>query len=179
MVPDWAFPMKSIKRQSASSRSILAWLTICFAVLSCLTLRPGHAQDDKNKEARADEVEAFLRHYFKSWSDQDMKAYQECFLPNATIQYIDERGNIYTKPRDKFVTSQVEYHRKSPDRAVEAPVSMSVKFQHGLSRAVVYWKLNAGKREALGYDHFTLVKVNGSWRIANLVFYSTSDQVKP
>jgi ABC-type transporter MlaC component len=35
----------------------------------------------------------------------------------------------------------------------------------------VYWKLTAGPRLQYGYDHFTLMKQNGEWKIVNLVFY--------
>ena len=34
-----------------------------------------------------------------------------------------------------------------------------------------HWKLTAGKRVEYGYDHFTLMKQDGQWRIVNLVFY--------
>ena len=50
---------------------------------------------------------------------------------------------------------------------------MDIRFESKLARVVVYWKLTAGPKTEYGYDHFTLMKHEGRWRIVNLVFYVT------
>ena len=40
------------------------------------------------------EVRQFIQKYFRSWSNQEMNAYAEGFMPSATIKYIDGRGNV-------------------------------------------------------------------------------------
>jgi pyroglutamyl-peptidase len=125
--------------------------------------------------AREKEVKAFIEHYFKSWSDQDMDAYDDCFMSDACIQYIDDNGQLFTSPRQRFVASQREVHRRSSTRSIEVPESIEVRFEQKLARVVAYWRLNAGARVQKGYDHFTLKQERGRWRIVNLLFYATSD----
>lgn len=133
------------------------------------------AQPAKVASPREQEVKAFVEHYFKVWSDQDMDAYDDCFMTDACIQYIDHRGQLFTTPRQRFVASQREIHRRSTTRAIEVPVTTEIRFEQEFARAVVYWKLTSGTRVQMGYDHFTLKKDRGRWRIVNLLFYSTSD----
>jgi hypothetical protein len=125
--------------------------------------------------ARERDVKAFIEHYFKSWSDQDMDAYDDCFLTDACIQYIDPQGQLFTTPRQRFVASQRQVHRQSTVRSIEVPESIEVRFEQKIARVVAYWRLNAGQRVQKGYDHFTLKQERGKWRIVNLLFYATSD----
>jgi pyroglutamyl-peptidase len=125
--------------------------------------------------ARERNVKAFIEHYFKSWSDQDMDAYDDCFMTDACIQYVDDKGQLFTTPRQRFVASQREVHRRSSVRSVEVPETIEIRFEQKLARVVAYWRLNAGSRIQKGYDHFTLIQERGTWRIVNLLFYATSD----
>lgn len=122
------------------------------------------------------EVRAFVEHYFRVWSDQDMDGYDDCFMTDAAIQHINDQGQLFTIPRPRFITSQRDAHRRSPSRMVEVPESIEIRFEQKLARAVVSWKLTAGARVEKGYDHFTLKRDRGRWRIANLLFYSTGDE---
>lgn len=126
-----------------------------------------------DKDPRQAEVKEMVTRYFKTWSDQDMRGYDACFLPDAVVQHIDDRGRVSNSGRAEFVASQREYHRTAPEKTVEVPETIEVTFEGKLARAVVYWKLTAGKRVEYGYDHFTLMKHDGKWRIVNLVFYGT------
>ncbi|WP_165251118.1 pyroglutamyl-peptidase I family protein [Paludisphaera soli] len=126
--------------------------------------------------AREKEVRAFVEHYFKVWSDQDMDGYDDCFMTDASIQHINEQGQLFTLARPRFVASQRDVHRRSPVRMVEVPESIEIRFEQQLARAVVSWKLTAGSRVDKGYDHFTLKEDRGRWRIVNLLFYSTEDE---
>jgi pyroglutamyl-peptidase len=125
--------------------------------------------------ARERDVKTFIEHYFKSWSDQDMDAYDDCFLADACIQYIDDGGRLSSTPRARFVASQREVHRRSSVRSIEVPETIEIRFEQKIARVVAYWRLNAGSRVQKGYDHFTLIQERGKWRIVNLLFYATSD----
>lgn len=131
------------------------------------------ARPDKPEDPRYLEVEEFVRNYFGTWSNRDIEGYQACFLPAASIQFIDSRGELATYARAQFVASQRKHHRTARHRMTEVPESIDIRFESRLARAVVYWKLTAGPKTDFGYDHFTLVKHQGEWRIVNLVFYST------
>jgi pyroglutamyl-peptidase len=131
-------------------------------------------QAANDEEPRLREVRAFVEHYFKSWSDQDMDAYDSCFLPEAIIQYVDDRGAVKNTSKRPFVASQREVHRNSDVRNVEVPETIDVRMEGRLAHAVVFWKLTSGQRIQKGYDHFTVMKREGKWRIINLVFYATA-----
>ncbi len=132
------------------------------------------AQAAKEDDPKLREVRAFVEHYFKSWSDQEMDAYDQCFLPEAVIQYIDDRGNVKNSAKRPFVSSQREVHRNSDVRNIEVPETIDVRMEGRLAHAVVFWKLTSGNRVQKGYDHFTLMKREGKWRIINLIFYATA-----
>jgi hypothetical protein len=137
----------------------------------------GQQAEPKTKDQRVEEIKEFIGRYFKTWSNQDMKGYDGCFLPDAAIQFIDEEGQLTTYGRRQFVASQTDFHRKSQVRATEVPESIDVRFEGKLARVVVYWKLTAGMRTETGYDHFTLLKHDGNWRIVNLTFYPSAKRL--
>jgi pyroglutamyl-peptidase len=141
------------------------------------TVKPATADESSKAAAPAAPVnperaavEKLVRNYFKSWSEQRMRDYADCFAENAVIQEVDG-GDVRTQLKDPFVVEQTNYHRIAVFKAVEVPVQTSISFEAELARVVVYWKLTAGPRVQYGYDHFTLVKVNQDWKIVNLVFY--------
>ena len=130
------------------------------------------ATGKKPDEPRRQEVEEFIHRYFSTWSSHDMKGYGECFLSNASIQFIDARGEIQQDNLPRFLKAQAEALRKGESEK-EEPESIDVRFEAELARAVVYWKLTAGPMTVYGYDHFTLARHDGQWGIVNLVFYET------
>jgi hypothetical protein len=118
-------------------------------------------------------AEALIRRYFKVWSDQDMKEYGNCFSKHASIHAINDDGSINLSPLRPFVDGQTRAHKNATSRMVEVPEEITIRREGRLMRAVVYWKLTAENRVQVGYDHFTLCKESGQWKILNLVFYGT------
>jgi hypothetical protein len=137
----------------------------------------GQQAEPRAKDQRVDEIKEFIGRYFKTWSSQDMKGYDGCFLPDATVQFIDEEGQLSTHGRRQFIASQTDFHRKAQVRATEVPESIDVRFEAKLARVVVFWKLTQGMRTETGYDHFTLLKHDGNWRIVNLTFYPSAKRI--
>ncbi len=129
---------------------------------------------EENPELPA--IKILIEGYFKSWSEQRMKDYAACFAEGAVIQEVTQSGQLYTQSKTPFVVSQSSYHKSAVHKAIEVPVKTDITFEADLSRAVVYWKLTAGPRTQFGYDHFTLIKQGGEWKIANLVFYGTKER---
>jgi pyroglutamyl-peptidase len=129
---------------------------------------PTPAEDPKRAE-----VEEMIRRYFQTWSNQDMVGYGACFLTEAVVQFIDSQDRLSSTALGAFLVSQREAHRRARDRQTEVPESIDIRFEQKLARVVVYWKLTTGPKTEYGYDHFTLMKVRGQWRIVNLVFYAT------
>lgn len=125
------------------------------------------------EDPRTAEVEELIRRYFSTWSNQDINGYGACFAPGAIVQFIDPRQQIRPYTLERFLASQREAHRAARHPLRETPESIDIRFEAGLARAVVYWKLVRDRTiEEFGYDHFTLMKTGDKWRIVNLVFYS-------
>ncbi len=122
-------------------------------------------------DPRTAEVKQFVEGYFRSWSNRQMDAYADCFHPDAVIQFVDANGRVRNQTKDPFCAEQRNVQSTTP--AVEVPTSIDIRFEAKLARAVVAWKLTQGRRVETGYDHFTLIKLNGKWRILTLVFYGT------
>ena len=125
--------------------------------------------DSKQKQ----EVREFIDRYFRSWSNQDMDRYGQCFMPQAAIQLIDDSwptpydaaGAVPAKPGRLPPPGRQPHDRDA--RIGRNPLRGEPRPRPGL--------LEARRRPAheYGYDHFTLMKSDGKWRIANLVFYTT------
>lgn len=123
-------------------------------------------------DPREKEVGELIDRYFKSWSNQDLVRYGQCFMPQAAIQMIDPHRGLITMPLTPFLQSQRQAHQASPNKMTETPESVKIRFDANLAHALVYWKLVDGDRLEYGYDHFTLMKSDDKWRIANIVFYA-------
>lgn len=124
-------------------------------------------------DPRGADVESFINRYFSSWSSRDLDTYGDCFARGSCVQYIGENGAIELYELQPFLDLQSRVHRQSRVRLRETPESIDIRFEQDLARVVVHWKLVAGSRTELGYDHFTLRNGSDGWRIVNLVFYST------
>lgn len=148
-------------------RSLVAALVI-MALLGAS--RAALAQAPPEAEVkRTAEVKAFVERYFSTWSRNEMDDYADCFLNEAVIQFIDARGQLQSQGKRTFIAEQRQVQSKNP--GLEVPEEIDIRFEPNLARAVVYWKLTMNKRVEYGYDHFTLAKQDGKWKIVNLVFY--------
>ena len=123
-------------------------------------------------DPREKEVRELIDRYFKSWSNQDLVRYGQCFMPQAAIQMIDPQRGLITMPLTPFLQSQQQAHQASPNKMTETPELVKIRFDANLAHALVYWKLVDGERLEYGYDHFTMMKSDDKWRIVNIVFYA-------
>jgi len=162
------------KRQPATTlfrrRRILGVPLFCLVALSALTWAASCRRTDDGEKAA---VEQTIRRYFQVWSDQDIEAYGALFMDDACIQYLDSNDQLATFSLAPFLAIQKEAHDTAEHRHTEVPESIDIRFEEKLARAVVYYKLTAGPKTDYGFDHFTLVKHKGEWRIVNLLFYVT------
>jgi hypothetical protein len=157
----------------------LLWAAVLIVATAGVTVGAVHlAESFHRADPRAAEVEELIRRYFRTWSSQDIQGYGECFLENASIQFIDPDGKIENYALPAFLADQGEFLRAGRN-ASEVPVSIEIRFESELARVVVNWKLSTGVSEVLGYDHFTLLKRNGKWGIVNLAFYNTKVSGQP
>ena len=156
----------------SSSRLLLRTAALLVFVSAC-----AHGADDGKSaagvDARLADVKQLVEKYFRSWSNQEMDAYGECFLPGASIQFISPGGDLDTQGVREFLQNQRRFQLARP--AKETPQSIDIRLENRLARAVVYWKLDDGAgAPKYGYDHFTFVQRDGKWRIVNLAFYESA-----
>jgi hypothetical protein len=136
-------------------------------------VRSARGKPGAGRQQDIKDIKEFITRYFSTWSKQDMKGYDACFMRDACIQHLDATGGLTTSLRARFIAGQAEYHRNSKVRTTEVAESIDIRFEEKLARVVVFWKLTAGPRVETGYDHFTLTRHEGQWRIVNLLFYSS------
>jgi hypothetical protein len=149
------------------------WLAAA-AALACLPLatRSTAADAPPNADPRRDEAQQLIDRYFRSWSSQDIQRYGQCFMPTAVIQILDPEGRLASMPLGPFLKSQQDAQRNVAQPMTETADSVDIRFEANLARVVVHWKLVNGAKTETGYDHFTLMRTEGKWRIANLIFYA-------
>jgi len=172
-------PQNKMRRIAAAAFASITAGTILLAIFFAVFHRDLAAEqpDSKTDNPQIQEIDQFIRGYFSTWSNQDLKGYSKCFLKNACVQFIDPAGQIRQDSLSSFLASQADVFRTG-QRHTEVPESIDIRLEANLARVVVYWKLTAGERKVYGYDHFTLMKVNGKWGIVNLVFYETKGPEK-
>jgi hypothetical protein len=149
-------------------------LAVLLASGSVQAVATPEAVEDPRRKA----VEELIYRYFRTWSNEDMAGYRECFHKSACIQYMDDKGGIDLKALPAFLASQAAVFR-AKGRGTETPESIEIRFERELARAVVYWKLTTERDTFYGYDHFTLVRKDGRWVVVNLVFYDIDKEAKP
>jgi ketosteroid isomerase-like protein len=146
-----------------------------FSTVALLTFVLCFASPVQSQEAAADkrtpEVKQFVEHYFSTWSNVEMDAYADCFLNDAVVQFIDPRGQLHSQGKKAFIAEQRAVQSRNAGK--ETPETIEITFEPNLARAVVFWKLTMKGRVDYGYDHFTLARQDGKWKIVNLVFYKT------
>ena len=158
--------------------AVLGFVCLLQVVISGLLLFGGSplvpSQKPMTKAKDVEAIKELIRRYFSTWSNQNMKGYDECFLRDANIQFVHPDGTLTSYNRKDFIAEQTDYHKNAVVRATEVPESIDVAFEGKLARVVVFWKLTAGARTETGYDHFTLVRSDGNWLIVNLSFYASA-----
>jgi hypothetical protein len=148
-------------------------LIFCLVGMSLLSCREAASHTPVTDPAVA-EVEGALDHYFTAWSEGDMEAYGATFLPEAVIQQRQADGSLLTLARDPFVAGQLQAKSGQGAAMREHPLSKKVQISpDGMTaHAAVHWKLVDGPRTQTGWDHFTLLRDAGEWRILHLLFYA-------
>jgi pyroglutamyl-peptidase len=119
------------------------------------------------------EIKKFIEGYFSSWSTGQFDKYDACFMPNACIQLLGPEGQLISYPRKSFVEEQRGYVQQAKIKPREVPKTIDIHHEADVVRVLAYWELTNDKRITHGYDHFTLKKVGGQWKIVHLLFYST------
>ena len=122
----------------------------------------------------------FLSAYYETMSNRDWNKYRTFFWENATISASwkkegDSTVNVHVIDIDDFIATTPAGPDSKPIFS-EKMRSASVDVKGNLASAWVDYDVEFGTPDSLmtwsGTDVFTLLKNNGEWRIASLVFES-------
>ncbi len=160
-------PANSRSSPMFSRRTIIAALLGC--LVGCLV---GFAFSSFVLGAQHESsLHEFILRYFASWSGNDMKGYADCFDPSATV-YLAGGGRAVTRENlDEFLAGQIEAHKAAVAPLQEHPTDIEMVVTGDTAYVRVLWKLTAGNRTAVGYDHFIVRKTPAGWKIVSLLFY--------
>lgn len=123
------------------------------------------------EERRA--IEAMIRRYFATWSARDIDGYGACFMPDATILFVDPAtGEGVPMELGPFLESQRQAHARAVEPMEEVAETIALEAHGVLAHVQVRWLLRKSGTETRGWDYFSLVKVNGEWKISHLSFYN-------
>lgn len=126
----------------------------------------------RGSSAQHAELKAFIHKYFTSWSNKDIGGYRSCFWPEASIQLLGAGGTVTLYQLQSFIETQRHFLESTQLPVKEEPISVDIQFERELARIFVHWKLTHGTEIKYGYNHFLLMKHDGTWRILSLVFYN-------
>jgi len=117
-------------------------------------------------------VREFLERYFSTWSAQDMDGYAECFHETARITVLtDSGGTPHTETLSDFLHGQRMAHKTATEPMRETADSMTIQADERAAVVRVPWTLLKGSQKSTGFDHFSLIKTSGGWKIIHLLFY--------
>lgn len=136
-------------------------LTASLALLGAALVSAAAAAQEANPEAAA--VRAAVEHYLAGHATGDGKHHAIVFHPESRLYWIRE-GALATRP-------SAEYIAGSPGRPAvdEAQRKRRIAMVDVTGDAAVA-KVELDYPDAFITDYFTLLKVNGEWKIMNKIF---------
>ena len=142
-------------------------------LLSVVWLWPGSAPVQKPAGSNSPaEVRALFAEYLRLHAAKDMTAWAELFLPEANCVRtgFDGRIEIYTNMKD-FAAGIAEGAKALKEQhETFDQVNVDVNGDAG-SYATTYSLYHDGKKIQQGRAYFNVVRKDGRWRIASLVWY--------
>ncbi|WP_420149850.1 nuclear transport factor 2 family protein [Spirosoma sp.] len=136
-------------------------------LLLLLATLPVFAQTNTDEAA----VSTTIKQLFDGMRKNDSTQVKNAFLPGATLQTIvkSKEGNVSVRNEDigKFAASVAKAPPSSLD---EQLTGMEIKIDAELATAwTPYTFYYQSKKSHCGVNAFTLVKVNGNWKIQNII----------
>ncbi len=165
--------------------TLLALLSLVAVVAGCASGRGGGSEGSAATQAASegqssakDSVRAELLAYYSDFSARDWPAFASHFWPGADITTIwqppgEDRMRVDPTSVEEFIAAAP---RGPGSRSIfeERMISFEVRIFRNLAQAWVRYHARFGEPgdilEWEGIDAFTLLELNGQWKIAALVF---------
>lgn len=161
------------------SISTLLLLVIGFIQQACNQKNPKESNYTQSEEA----IQQLLVDYYQTFSERNWPEYKSFFVEKATLTTIwqtDSSSNpeIFTSTIDEFL-NQTKDGPDSQPVFEEKMVESEIVVKQNLANAWVKYDAKFGTEENLmkwsGYDLFSMIKHNGEWKIASMVYASVED----
>ena len=139
--------------------------TIAALALLALAL-PLSAANDPAEEAA---IRATIDHYFRAHATGDGSHLLKAFQPELHMMWVKD-GAFQQKTRDEFIAGF-----SGKPAADEAQRKRTIEMIDVAGNAAVA-KIRLDYPKVTFTDYFTLLKVNGEWKIVNKIFHSVPKQ---
>jgi lysophospholipase L1-like esterase len=144
-----------------------AILALTLAVLS----QPGHA-----KSIERSEVIATIDAFFRALGANDAAGLERLYLPDAHIAVRRQQADGSWIVRTRSGAEDVARARTETRQLVERYWNPKITVHQGIATAWMHYSFDIdGKRSHCGVDAFDLVKQDGTWRIAALMYTVETD----
>ena len=130
--------------------------------LSCLTisLLISLSQSAAYADSRFSDIQEVVQKYLEGTAQGRSGLVSEAFLPSLEVQYLDEEDRLMRRPGPDYI-SRIEPGKKVP--RVGRVVNIDATEKSAMVKVEIEWN------DRLYTDYMLLLKVEGSWRIANKV----------
>ncbi len=125
----------------------------------------------RGPRAATEEIRAFFDHYLRLHASKDMDAWVKTFLPEAVCVRTGDDGKVIVYRAAELAASIAEEAKKL-DSQHETLEDVRIEAEGDAAVYSTRWRLfHNGKEIRSGRAFFSLVRRDGSWRIAALVWY--------
>lgn len=126
---------------------------------------------NKNTNSLSSDFVPFLKKYFSTWSNNNMKEYRSCFHKDATITYLKHGDVVWHLSVDPFMKKQSNYLSRSGEVS-EKMVSFVADEDKQAATATIQWVFKKQGKTHTGVDRFSLMRdKTNKWKIIALVWY--------
>jgi len=147
------------------------FLVVFLSVLGLAAAPPGSSLVSPSADATQAEIEALFTTYLRLHAAKDMKAWQGLFLPEAIAVRTGSDGVVNIYPIAELARSIAETAR-TLDSQHETFEDTRIETYGDTAVYSTRWKLFHNQQFVRqGRAFFSLIKKDGRWRIASLVWY--------
>lgn len=115
-------------------------------------------------------VKATITQFFDGMRKADSTMLRGTLAPGAKLQSVDNRQNVVSVKEDSFTEFAASVAKAQSGDLDERLTGMDVRIDGDLAMVwTLYEFIYKGKQNHCGADSFTLVRLNGAWKIQNII----------
>lgn len=151
-------------KNSASIRNTCSLIVAAVVALSPLTCSANDNLTNREVAARQ-----FVQQFYGIISVNSPRVFGQLFRPSSAVQFIDPEKNIQSCTVQQLLSNPRLDGFKRHLQATKKIVSVTIREEQQLVRAIVAWQMGEGVKTVRGEHYFTLIDTRGNWRVVNLI----------